>query len=389
MAASLPTAAEAGNAGEKQEVGKKKTFSDLLLGSGKTATFDGWLGELENVEAESRALRYQKLVVGAQVNAWQFGMLHQNKKRVEEAAREGKSVPVVVESHKRFPLDVVNRIRAFIGNVERRPTAIMQSDELMRISDRQRGRDYKLAAEYFVNLARKEAERGGDKLLITEAHVASMPKLSEGIAPCLGNVFAILYDRDYTFTSETGDGREFHPSRSVNFPYDSYPIVMQFNETQSAQLQTGFMREIVKELEAGRGHYQAPSLPVGGGGGSSSTVGSNNLSTNRFFGAFEAALRVTRDEVANYITDLALQAFANADANFVLTEEIYDAAPRLPNGVRYPMFDRDLEAVHARFEDRFEFRMLNHLRTFSGLQVVPQFDNDFVLHFPVTISAVP
>ncbi|CAD7924138.1 unnamed protein product [Amoebophrya sp. A120] len=395
---------------------KKKTFSDLLLKSGNT-TFELWLSSLEAVEENTRATRYQQLVVGAMVNSWQFGCLHANRRKVEEGGE--KAVVVILSRDARLPLDVVHKIRFLIGEVEKHDFCrITPMADLQQMSNIQRGRDLKAAADYFVDLARKAAESGGSMISITEAQLQAMPKMSDGATIHFGNVCAILKEKGYDFMDAEGtwfgigdifDHGEF-PARG--------PVVMQFHGMNASDFDPLFSCQLARDFERGQGLYRSPTTSLDSANSSSLSVSMPRTAgagtplveinrvartalglgpapaptprpQNRFLAAFEESLRRTQAEMLKYITDLAFLAFSNAEPRFVLTEEIYNAPParHLPSGAPYPMFRHHVEQMHpdrsgAAYE---EFGLFPHLAKVPGLNVRSEEING-ARAWPVTIG---
>ncbi|CAD7924142.1 unnamed protein product [Amoebophrya sp. A120] len=83
---------------------RQKTFNDLLVRAGRNVSYNDWLISLEDTEAKTRELRYQKRVLGAQVNAWQFCVFH--KKRTSAMPSSTRVS---------LPSDVVSTISFLLG----------------------------------------------------------------------------------------------------------------------------------------------------------------------------------------------------------------------------------------------------------------------------------
>ncbi|CAD7926181.1 unnamed protein product [Amoebophrya sp. A120] len=315
---------------------RKKTFSDLLVSSGGLS-FDEWIGALEHAEEEFRALRFQKKVVGSLVNMWQFCVFHANPK---------------ITFSQKLPEPVVDIIRKFNGQVKYPGAEVVSRATLCALSDAQRGRDYKKAADYLVGICREAALTGSDTATITEEAFALAPKLADGSVPGTRQVFAVIARKGYQIL----DGAGFD-SDNYRFGY-RFPYTIRFNYHPAKTENCEMIASFVDQLENREGLY-APAIEEG----QKVSKGSSEL-PNHFLKLLGESYRATQKEVLEYIVKLVEKAAQNADHVFLLSEEIYEEAPRLANGKRYPMFEHEMQGLHLSPK---EFTMFSRLSNVPGL----------------------
>ncbi|CAD7924143.1 unnamed protein product [Amoebophrya sp. A120] len=331
---SSSTTAGAGGTRREDVQNAKKTLSDLLVRSaGKD--YDDWLAAMEKIEAETRAICFQKLVVGSMVNAWQFSVFH---------VRKGKGGDFGLS---KLPPDVYGVIRAFVGPVfnNRKSTfKTLTAETLVDRSEQQRARDVKRAVEHVLDLLAQRAAIGSGFLVLSREMVDAIPKMSDDSAAPLDQIFAVL-DSVHGYSICDGTGMYFNlRGNQHRFSADAFPFRMVFNGAENpADEDAAYMAHLVKGLPdvsgGGRMGHRNVGLPV-------ESV-SSCATASRFMLVFEQALRKTREEVLQWITGLAEEAFSRAELWLEITQEVYEAqAPKLPDGRVYPMRAAQVNDMH-------------------------------------------
>ncbi|CAD7926727.1 unnamed protein product [Amoebophrya sp. A120] len=349
---------------------RSATFSDLLVQSGtirhadenveKTTNkkkttgleYNEWISALQ--DANSR--NFEKQVVAAKVNAWQFSIFR--------GRRTSATLP------KRLPEDVVGLVQKFIGPAA---TAKLQTvpnlrSELERLSDVERARGYKRVVEYFLKLAREVAAKGGSILEISQATHEAAPKMSDGSTADIRPVFEVLEAKGYKVRDARGWYREH-----VDFRTDGYPHRLEFNfDVDSAT----YMRELVDELEGGRASMN-----------SSDQVSSDGVNS-KFAKIFVDSLLKVEDAAYQYVINLVEENLARSSFRFVLTDEIYQGAPKLPDGGDYPMFPRDVSEVSGGECDTRTIGLYNRLWKTKGLNVYCRNAQSFPIYIEVMMGSM-
>ena len=312
-------------------VQQKATTSDLLIRSDQLS-FNAWAEQLHQKKDDA----FQKKLVGSQIVAWQFCVM--KKKQLPDA---------------KLPSDVFSIIRSFVGDVKLRTPRIINKFYLQALSNKQRARDFKRIADKICELAEEAAKKGAATFLITEEVFASMSALPDGSRAHIGSILEVLEGRGIT---EVQDRMGYFYNEDELFDEgDGFPYRMIFNGRASAN-HVGFSRSFVDDLENSRGMFSPDSLLEKEDG-------------NRFLAAFVRCLVDTRSKVVEFLSNLGEQAFATGEFTFSITEELYDTAPRLPNGHRYPMFVMEVPHMLWQLPGGTEYAMANALAATAGLNV--------------------
>ncbi|CAD7926725.1 unnamed protein product [Amoebophrya sp. A120] len=338
------------------------TFSDLLVQSGakrknaeenKEETtgleYNDWVSALE--KAHSR--NFEKQAVTAVVNAWQFCVFR------------GRALST------KIPFEVIGLVQEFIGPLaSAKPSQqiVLNRGTLEEISDLERARGYKRAAEYFVKLAQEVAAKGGHCVEVTRGVHDSAPKMSDGTTPGLKQVFAVLDEMGF-------DLRDANDNTDVvnddEFDFSTYPLLIEFNIGPALEDDAEQMKSYVRDL-----FVSHPSLARG------RTHGGPN---SRLARIFHEALIKAEDAAYQYVMRLVEETFARAEYRFVLTEAIYDGAPKLPNGQACPMFPDDVERVSGDQCEKTEVGIFVRLKRTDGIHVVCA---EREHRFPITIDVL-
>ncbi|CAD7926007.1 unnamed protein product [Amoebophrya sp. A120] len=371
---SFPEAADASSAPLP-----KPTFVDLLTQGKKNAKGDGyekWVLRLQEMNEKT----FEKRLVCAMVSSLHF------------ATFRGKAGLAPAS----LPNEVVGLVLEFIGTVmpsndtQERAFSVNHSTKLAKLSDMQRGRDWKRAADYLVTLARESAaSTGAGSFAITAEIAASMPKMSDGSAPQLKQIFEILSSWGH-FDITDANGEEFYTMRDdrgrnthvgrigddTEF-VDGFPYKLIWDIQEPLEVDGEDARDLVEQLEAGNGVYGAlPGIPAGN---------CNAAAGSRFFQKFRNVVIETQKKVLKYLLDIFEEAVSKANTEIQLTEEQYNGAPKLPNGKRYPFFQNDVADLHVQL-DRSDFAMSKILAQTPGLYV-PLAQRELGA-FPITIRLI-
>ncbi|CAD7924141.1 unnamed protein product [Amoebophrya sp. A120] len=218
-----------------------------------------------------------------------------------------------------------------------------------------------------------DAAKGAGSFQISRELFAAAPKMSDGSTSHIGNVLAALEVKGFDIYD--AEGEEYF-SDTVRPDPNAFPFSICFNAHFSDQDLSTFAAPLLKDLENKSGIYADESDP--GRGPRDHESGENSTQTvpvtggTKLAGILEAALRKTRVKVLNYIVDEAEKSFAQADMSFLLTEEMYEAGPKLPNGKTYPLYTADLKDFHPAWDTidiYYEFAMYYRIQLVPGLGV--------------------
>ncbi|CAD7926182.1 unnamed protein product [Amoebophrya sp. A120] len=353
---SAPVAA-AGNAVEPPVSQRPPTFSDLLLQGkkhhGKGKKYDEWIGAAKEVYEKD----FSKHVVGAMVGALQFATYRRHT------------------APKRLPNEIVGIVREFVGPLDERFVDSGSKKTLEDISDTRRARDLIAATEYFVNLAKNAAQEGGGSFKITPEIRDAAPKCGDGSAVPMPQILALLERKEYAITNRHEEIFNAATEDRFRLNDEAFPITIEFNDPNN-DVFILYMRDLAAKLESSgeKPLEEARLIAVS--------------HTSDFMREFSMTLGETQQKVLSYIKGLVMSAIRNGDSEFLLTEEIYDQAPRLGNGKRCPFFRRDARALSLTLDHYPVHWMITLLNDTRGFHVRPGRNADGFDDFPVRIVLV-
>lgn len=300
------------------------SFSDLLVHFG--GEYKDWLPALRRKAAETLDETCAKSLLSAQVNCWQVMATRQ------------------LAGCCRLPSDVTKLLCEFLGPVPRNDERdhFCYSTNISSRVTIARSRDRFAAMQYYYELLEKVADTGADYLEITEQLYEAAPRsaLGERIHPALvAQYFSEKHHFDVTFGPERTRYNTFAAPIAARydaeeFPYPTaaaeyFPLRLQLTVTDDESMPLeSTLASLKKEIDEFRtnGHKK--------GRKDSPTYG--NLGTTQI--AFVKTVNAGVEAAAEYIIKLAEEHFAKGNCELLFTEELWHAAPRLPNGKLPPLW---------------------------------------------------
>eukprot|EP00392_Amoebophrya_sp_AT5.2_P007697 g7712.t1 len=209
----------------------------------------------------------------------------------------------------------------------------------MRIANEARDRDRLKFVDYLLDMMRNEAAKGSQYLYITREIVDAGPKTTNGNPVDLQPVCHYLYGKldfkiDDAQRNSLGFTRTSHLLRNpanTHFPLrvmlcstqESCEILLEDCTERMATLASAALskRESNGREQCRNGAASSAAIPISP--------------------AMAALVNTLKQGVARavqYVSDLAVAAFTSGETEYVLTEEVWNQAPKLPNGELPPFW---------------------------------------------------
>mmetsp|Transcript_21495 Transcript_21495/g.54113 ORF Transcript_21495/g.54113 Transcript_21495/m.54113 type:complete len:370 (+) Transcript_21495:2374-3483(+) len=306
--------------------------SDLLIHY--SGAFLDWLPAVRK-KAEENLARSETVVKCAQINVWQV-----------LASRKLPTGPGASARKPRLNADVVREICAFLGPVPSRQP-IREAEKTRNVVDETRTRDRLRAVDYFLGLFNEEATKGSKTFLVTQEMLDGAPKSTTGLRVDFGVVFLYLWTECGYLTVDARGVHIFEHTLHV-FRRDAPALPFRV-ALHTAPEGRGDVTDVTK-MTAMRttGRLEC----TGGNAVASRHAPDAGLSEPAKI--FVEAIKNGVVRGLEYVRRLIWDAFRNGEPEFVLTEELWQQAPKLPSGKLPPFWRADVEQFSL-LADPFEF----------------------------------
>eukprot|EP00392_Amoebophrya_sp_AT5.2_P002853 g2858.t1 len=376
------------------------SVSDLLLGQGlakgkegKTTQAD-WYAAVRREMGENFDEKCQTRLQSAQVNCWQVLAT-----RAVGSAADGK--------RPRLPGDVLGLVCSFIGPIHV-PEPLPDRWKIAAAVKDARARDTLRAVKYYVSLIEEEAKKGAHEFRITKEIFEGAPLSS------LGTPIHIAYVCQYLFQElkydpihvgpEPAEEDEAEPHNFGDMgaipggtSSEAYlPVrvklaesVDEITRSEDPDVHDGHLEEIcdrAQELEDAFSRKGATTF-------AETTCGATTpTGLNPFQKAYADTIRAGVHAAASYVLDLAMESFKAGNCSFLLTEEIWQNAPKLPNGALPPFFFDEVDDLCRSASGGVNHYYIGfayyEIAAKSSLLLKPRVDEGLKYRFPVKISMV-
>mmetsp|Transcript_1948 Transcript_1948/g.4486 ORF Transcript_1948/g.4486 Transcript_1948/m.4486 type:complete len:383 (+) Transcript_1948:342-1490(+) len=299
------------------------TVSDLLVHY--RGNFLDWLPAVRKKAGETLDERCERGVLGAQINWWQV--------------LASRKLAPTSNGRPRFPSDVAGIVLEFLGSVPVSTGLENLSDAIRDRTAAAWARDRFRAMEYYAELLRKAADTGQNEFKITQEVHDAAPRSSLGKA--IHPAFVAQYLNETCrlrvwFGPERTSYRHWnvwHASRGgEDFTYPTeaaayLPLVVQLHHYAEDEVDEDSlvdMGEVIR-MHASTSGAQQPTPVHPARLALSANLGS---AQRKFVETANAASK----KAAEYVIKIASAHFEAGNTRLLFTEELWNAAPKLPSG---------------------------------------------------------
>eukprot|EP00392_Amoebophrya_sp_AT5.2_P007696 g7711.t1 len=227
--------------------------------------------------------------------------------------------------------DVAREICAFMGPIPEQADSMRTFEATERMANETRDRDRLKFVDYLLDLMSSEAAKGSKCFHVTRDIVAAGPKTTNGKSVDLVPVFyhlstahgfSAVCDAQGGHVAVDSDVRRWNVA-ATHFPLRV--LLCCYDESHDNHWQES-SRRMAALTSAGRSKRNTKELTT-----TSAAIPPQMV-------ALVNTLKQGVERAVHYIGDLALAAFTSGDAEYVLTEEVWNQAPKLPNGKLPPFW---------------------------------------------------